>query len=59
MEAQPVDTAADPEVQAQVRALEIDEAYQSAYAALPMDAPDEWGDLASFGETVRETADDA
>lgn len=35
------------------RRAEIDEAYEAAYAALPMEAPDEWGDLVSFGEAVR------
>ncbi len=30
------------------RAAEIDAAYAAAYAAHPLDEPDEWGDLASF-----------
>ena len=30
------------------RAAEIDAAYAAAYAAHPIDEPDEWGDLASF-----------
>ncbi len=32
---------------------EIDQAYERAYAKHPVDEPDEWGDLASFGEAVR------
>lgn len=38
---------------AEVRAVEIDRAYSTGYAAQPMNAPDEWGDLASFGAAVR------
>ena len=34
------------------RAAEIDAAYASAYAARPIDEPDEWGDLASFRDAV-------
>lgn len=30
------------------RAAAIDEAYAAAYAASPIDEPDEWGDLSSF-----------
>ena len=33
-------------------AAEIDAAYVVAYAAHPFDEPDEWGDLASFGEAA-------
>ena len=33
------------------RAAEIDEAY-TAYDHVPLDAPDEWGDLASFREAA-------
>lgn len=38
---------------AEVRTVEIDQAYATGYAAQPMDAPDEWGDLAGFGAAVR------
>ncbi len=31
------------------RAVEIDAAYAVAYRAAPLDTPDVWGDLASFG----------
>lgn len=31
---------------------EIDASYDRAWAEHPLDAPDEWGDLASFGSTV-------
>ncbi len=34
------------------RAAEIDAAYAAAYAEHPLDAPDEWGDLASFREAA-------
>jgi hypothetical protein len=34
------------------RAAEIDAAYSAAYAAHPLDEPDEWGDLAAFREAV-------
>jgi hypothetical protein len=37
------------------RKAEIDEAYAAAYAAHPFDEPDEWGDLASWGEAARRT----
>jgi hypothetical protein len=37
------------------RKAEIDRAYADAYAAHPFDEPDEWGDLASFGEAARRT----
>lgn len=30
------------------RAAEIDAQYATAYDTMPLDAPDEWGDLASF-----------
>lgn len=30
------------------RATEIDAAYATAYAAHPLDEPDEWGDLVTF-----------
>lgn len=35
------------------RRAEIDAAYAAGYAAHPLDEPDEWGDLASFGDAVR------
>lgn len=35
------------------RAAELDREYADAYAAQPLDTPDEWGDLASFGTAVR------
>lgn len=37
---------------AQYRAAEIDQAYVAAYAAHPLDEPDEWGDLASFRQAA-------
>jgi hypothetical protein len=37
------------------RKAEIDRAYADAYARHPFDEPDEWGDLASFGEAARRT----
>lgn len=37
----------------QHRRAEVDAAYDRAYAAQPLDAPDEWGDLESFGAVVR------
>ena len=37
------------------RKAEIDEAYAAAYAAHPFDEPDEWGDLASWGEAAGRT----
>lgn len=47
-------------IEAALRALlaahhraEIDAAYDIAWAAMPVDTPDEWGDLASFGAAVR------
>ena len=36
---------------AQHRRAEVDASY-AAYDAVPLDEPDEWGDLASFGEAV-------
>lgn len=35
------------------RRAEIDRAYEHAYVRQPLDEPDEWGDLASFGDAVR------
>jgi hypothetical protein len=35
------------------RDAEFDEAYRSGYAEHPVDEPDEWGDLASWGDAVR------
>ncbi len=35
------------------RKAEVDEAYARAYAEHPFDEPDEWGDLASWGEAAR------
>jgi hypothetical protein len=35
------------------REAEIDEAYRRAYAEHPIDEPDAWGDLASWGDAVR------
>lgn len=32
-----------------LRRAEIDGAYREGYDRMPFDAPDEWGDLASFG----------
>lgn len=37
----------------QHRRSEVDAAYTAGYAAHPLDEPDEWGDLASFGDAVR------
>lgn len=37
------------------REAEIDAAYATAYAELPDDAPDAWGDLVSWSEAVRRT----
>ena len=37
---------------ARIRAAEIDAAY-SAYDDVPLDTPDEWGDLASFSDAAR------
>ena len=38
------------------RRVEVDEAYRTAYAAHPIDEPDEWGgDLASFREAASAT----
>lgn len=37
---------------ARYRAAEIDAVYASAYAAHPIDEPDEWGDLESFRDAV-------
>ena len=37
---------------AEHRSAEIDRAYTAAYAAHPLDEPDEWGDLASFREAA-------
>lgn len=34
------------------RAAEIDAAYAAAYAAHPLDEPDEWGDLESFRNAI-------
>jgi hypothetical protein len=38
---------------AQHRAAEIDAAYASAYTEHPLDEPDAWGDLASWGDAIR------
>lgn len=35
------------------RRAEIDTRYADAYGRHPLDEPDEWGDLASFGDAVR------
>jgi post-segregation antitoxin (ccd killing protein) len=35
------------------REAEIDRKYAEAYAEHPFDEPDDWGDLASFGDAVR------
>ena len=35
------------------RKADIDEAYAKAYAEHPFDEPDEWGDLASWGDAAR------
>ncbi len=37
------------------RTAAIDRAYAEAYTAHPFDEPDEWGDLAGFGEAARRT----
>jgi len=37
------------------RRAEIDRNDRRAYAAQPLDEPDEWGDLASFGEAASQT----
>ena len=39
----------------QYRAAEIDEAYKTGYSKLPLDEPDEWGDLASFRDAAAAT----
>ncbi len=36
------------------RAAEIDDSYRQAYQEIPLDAPDEWGDLASFRAAAAE-----
>ena len=36
-------------LRARCRSTAIDDMYAEAYADEPFDAPDEWGDLASFG----------
>lgn len=41
---------------AEHRAAEIDRDYAAGYATQPLDSPDEWGDLASFGAAVRSAA---
>ena len=38
------------------RRAEIEDQDRRAYAEHPFDEPDEWGDLASWGEAVRRTA---
>jgi hypothetical protein len=40
---------------ARYRGAEIDDAYAQAYAAHPLDEPDEWGDLASFRSAASAT----
>lgn len=35
------------------RRAEIDASYDEAYRRHPLEEPDEWGDLRSFGEAVR------
>jgi len=35
------------------RKAEVDRNYERAYADHPLDEPDEWGDLASWGEAAR------
>ena len=35
------------------REAEVDAAYRRGYAEHPVDEPDEWGDLASWGDAVR------
>jgi Bacterial antitoxin of type II TA system, VapB len=37
------------------RSAETDARYESAYAAHPIDEPDEWGDLSSFREAAGAT----
>ena len=37
------------------RRVEIDQAYAKAYAELPIDEPDEWGDLESFRDAASAT----
>jgi hypothetical protein len=39
----------------QYRRAETDKAYDAAYAAHPLDEPDEWGDLASFRDAAGAT----
>ena len=41
---------------AQHRAAETDQMYTVGYATQPLDTPDEWGDLVSFGAAVRSAA---
>lgn len=40
---------------ARYRSAEIDASYEAAYAAHPIDEPDEWGDLASFAQAASAT----
>ncbi len=40
---------------ARLRSVEIDRTYATAYAAHPVDEPDEWGDLASFRSAAAAT----
>ena len=40
---------------AEHRGAEIDAAYARAYEAHPLNEPDEWGDLASFGHAASAT----
>jgi len=78
MARQRISTTVDPELLAQVRALDpsstdaslveraframlrlhrgaqIDVAYERGYTEHPVDEPDAWGDLASFGQAVRQ-----
>jgi hypothetical protein len=35
------------------REAEIDAAYRRGYAEHPVDEPDEWGDLATWGDAIR------
>ena len=37
------------------REAALDAAYSAAYAEHPFDEPDEWGDLASFGDVASRT----
>lgn len=37
------------------RRVEIDDRYAAAYTELPLDEPDEWGDLASFRDAAAES----